>query len=78
MNKKDQKTMTFFDSWRYSGSESSCSRKCVDMNVKNYGFKSLKEALNTNWQLVSKAGEEEMTLDESCTCVGTSSVLSKK
>ncbi len=78
LNKKDQKTMTFFDSWRYSGSESSCSRKCVDMNVKNYGFKSLKEALNTNWQLVSKAGEEEMTLDESCTCVGTSSVLSKK
>lgn len=78
LNKKDQKTMTFFDSWRYAGSEANCSRKCIDMNVKNYGFKSLKEALNTNWQLVSKAGEEEMTLDDSCTCSGVSAVLTKK
>lgn len=78
LNKKDQRTMTFFDSWRYSGSEASCSKKCIDMNIKNYGFKSLKDALTNNWQLVSKEGEEEMTLDDSCTCSGSSTVLSKK
>jgi 16S rRNA C1402 (ribose-2'-O) methylase RsmI len=78
LNKKDQKTMTFFDSWRYAGSEASCSKKCIDINIKNYGFKSLKDALSNNWQLVSKEGEEEMTLDDSCTCSGSSAVLSKK
>ena len=76
--KKDQKTMTFFESWRYSGSESLCAKKCLDMNVKNNGFKSLKEAASTNWQLISKVGEEEITLDDSCTCSGVSVVLTKK
>ena len=31
-NKKDQKSMTFFDSWRYSGKEVLCSKKCTDLN----------------------------------------------
>ena len=77
LSQKNQKTMTFFDSWRYSGSEASCSNRCYDINLKNNGFKTLKEALNNNWQLVSKIEETEITIDNNCTCAGSSVVLKK-
>jgi len=76
-NKKDEKTMTFFSSWRYTGSEATCSKKCTDMNVKNTGFKSLKDAQNSNWQLVSKVEEIEEAIDDYCTCSGSSLTLKK-
>lgn len=77
LSQKNQKTMTFFDSWRYSGSEASCSNRCYDINLRNNGFKTLKEALNNNWQLVSKIEETEITIDNNCTCSGSSVVLKK-
>ena len=77
LGQKNQKTMTFFDSWRYSGSEAACSKRCYDINVKNNGFKTLKEATSNNWQLVSKIEETEQMLDNSCTCAGSSVVLKK-
>jgi hypothetical protein len=77
LSQKNQKTMTFFDSWRYSGSEASCSKRCYDINVKNNGFKTIKEATSNNWQLVSKIEETEQMLDNSCTCTGSSVVLKK-
>ena len=77
LGKKDQKTMTFFNTWRYSGSEASCSKKCTDINQRTNGFKTLKEALSNNWQLVSKGDDIEEAIDDSCTCSG-SSVLVKK
>lgn len=77
LSQKNQKTMTFFDSWRYSGSEASCSNRCYDINLKNNGFKTLKEALNNNWQLISKIEETEITIDNNCTCAGSSVVLKK-
>lgn len=76
-NKKDQKTMTFFDSWRYSGKEAPCSKKCTDLNKRSTGYSTLKEAVNNNWQFVSKAEEIEEAIDNTCTCSG-SSVLVKK
>ncbi len=78
LSKKDEKTMTFFDSWRYTGSEASCSKRCTDMNLKNNGFKTLKEALNNNWQLVSKIEETEEAIDDYCTCSGASLLVKKK
>ena len=76
-NKKDQKAMTFFDSWRYSGKEAPCSKKCTDLNKRSTGYSTLKEAVNNNWQLVSKTEEIEEAIDDSCTCSGYS-VLVKK
>ena len=77
LGKKDQKTMTFFNSWRYSGSEALCSKKCTDINQRTTGFRTLKDALSNNWQLVSKGDDIEEAIDDNCTCSG-SSVLVKK
>ncbi|MDD2896735.1 MAG: hypothetical protein PHG81_12030 [Aliarcobacter sp.] len=77
LGKKDQRTMTFFNSWRYSGSEASCSKKCTDINQRTTGFRTLKDALSNNWQLVSKGDDIEEAIDDNCTCSG-SSVLVKK
>lgn len=76
-NKSQQKTMTFFDSWRDSGNKALCSTKCNALNVKTNGYKTLQEAISNNWQLVSKVGEIEEAIDDSCTCSGYS-VLVKK
>lgn len=75
--KSQQKTMTFFDSWRDSGNKALCSTKCNALNVKTNGYKTLQEAISNNWQLVSKVGEIEEAIDDSCTCSGYS-VLVKK
>lgn len=77
LGKINQKTMTFFNTWRYSGSEASCSKKCTDINQRTTGFKTLKEAISNNWQLVSKGDDIEEAIDDNCTCSG-SSVLVKK
>ena len=69
--------MTFFDSWRDSGDKALCSTKCNALNVKTNGYKTLQEAVSNNWQLVSKVGEIEEAIDDSCTCSGYS-VLVKK
>ena len=75
--KSQQKTMTFFDSWRDSENKALCSTKCNTLNVKTNGYKTLQEAISNNWQLVSKVGEIEEAIDDSCTCSGYS-VLVKK
>jgi|GEM_PF-5075475 len=77
LNKKGQRTMIFFDSWRDSGNKALCSTKCNALNVKTNGYKTLQEAISNNWQLVSKVGEIEEAIDDSCTCSGYS-VLVKK
>lgn len=77
LSQKNQKTMTFFDSYRFAGSEASCSKRCYDINIKNNGFKTLKDALSNNWQFVSKIEETEETLDNNCTCKGSSVLLKK-
>ncbi|AXX90145.1 hypothetical protein CKA55_04590 [Arcobacter suis] len=77
LSNKSQKTMTFFDSWRDSGNKALCSTKCNALNLKTNGYKTLKEAVSDNWQLVSKVGEIEEAIDDSCTCSGYS-VLVKK
>lgn len=77
LGQKNQKTMTFFDSYRFAGSEASCSKRCFDINVKNNGFKTLKDALSNEWQFVSKIEETEETLDNNCTCKGSSVLLKK-
>lgn len=76
-NKNQEKTMTFFDSWRDTENKALCSTKCNALNLKTNGYKTLKEALSNNWQLVSKVGEIEEAIDDSCTCSGYS-VLVKK
>lgn len=77
-SKKDEKTMTFFDSWRSSNNQGACSKKCTDINIKNNGFKTLKEAQNNNWELISRVGDTEEALDDFCTCSGSSVLLKKK
>lgn len=77
LSNKSEKTMTFFDSWRDSGDKALCSTKCNALNVKTNGYKTLQEAVSNNWQLVSKVGEIEEAIDDSCTCSGYS-VLVKK
>ena len=77
LSNKSEKTMTFFDSWRDSGNKALCSTKCNALNLKTNGYKTLKEAVSDNWQLVSKVGEIEEAIDDSCTCSGYS-VLVKK
>lgn len=77
LGQKNQRTMTFFDKWRYSGSESLCSKKCNDINLKTTGYKSLKEALSNNWQFVSKVDDIEEAVDDNCTCTGSSLVVKK-
>jgi hypothetical protein len=78
LNKKGQRTMTFFDSWRYTGNKTSCSNKCTNINLKSTGFKTLKEAISNNWQLVSKVGDIEEAIDDSCTCTGYSVLVKKE
>lgn len=78
LNKKGQRTMTFFDSWRYTGNKTSCSNKCTNINLKSTGFKTLKEAVSNNWQLVSKVGDIEEAIDDSCTCTGYSVLVKKE
>ena len=75
--KKDEKNMTFFDSWRDSGNKKTCLNKCNDINLKSNGYKTLQDAIKNNWQLISKIGEIEEAIDDSCTCSGYS-VLVKK
>ena len=77
LSNKSEKTMTFFDSWRDSGNKALCSTKCNALNLKTNGYKTLKEAVSDHWQLVSKVGEIEEAIDDSCTCTGYS-VLVKK
>lgn len=77
LSNKSEKTMTFFDSWRDSGNKALCSTKCNALNLKTNGYKTLKEAVSDNWQLISKVGEIEEAIDDSCTCTGYS-VLVKK
>jgi hypothetical protein len=76
-NKKDQRTMTFFDSWRYSGKEAVCSKRCTDINKRTTGYSTVKEAVNNNWQLVSKVEDIEEAIDNTCTCSGYSVLLRK-
>jgi hypothetical protein len=76
-NKKDQRTMTFFDSWRYSGKEAICAKRCTDINKRTTGYSTVKEAVNNNWQLVSKVEDIEEAIDNSCTCSGYSVLLRK-
>lgn len=75
--KKDERNMTFFDSWRDSGNKKTCLNKCNDINLKSNGYKTLQDATKNNWQLISKIGEIEEAIDDSCTCSGYS-VLVKK
>lgn len=76
-NKKDQRTMTFFDRWRYTEKEALCSKKCININKRTTGYTTLKEATNSNWQLISKMGEIEEAIDENCTCSGYTVLLKK-
>jgi len=76
-NKKDQRTMTFFDSWRYSGKEAICAKRCTDINKRTTGYTTIKEATANNWQLVSKVEDIEEAIDNTCTCSGYSVLLRK-
>jgi hypothetical protein len=76
-NKKDQRTMTFFDSWRYSGKEAVCAKRCTDVNKRTTGYTTIKEATSNNWQLVSKVEDIEEAIDNTCTCSGYSVLLRK-
>lgn len=76
-NKKDQRTMTFYNSWRYTEKEALCSKKCININKRTTGYSTLKEASNNNWQLISKMGETEEAIDLNCTCTGYSVLLKK-
>lgn len=76
-NKKNQRTMTFYNSWRYTEKEALCSKKCTNINKRTTGYSTLKEASNNNWQLISKIGEIEEAIDLNCTCIGYSVLLKK-
>jgi hypothetical protein len=76
-NKKNQRTMTFYNSWRYTEKEALCSKKCTNINKRTTGYSTLKEANNNNWQLISKIGEIEEAIDLNCTCIGYSVLLKK-
>ncbi|MDY0052284.1 MAG: hypothetical protein RBR65_07060 [Aliarcobacter sp.] len=76
-NKKDQKTMTFFDSWKQTGKDPLCSTKCKSVNKRSTGYLTLKEATANNWQILSKVGEIKETIDETCSCTGYSLILKK-
>ncbi|MDZ7819950.1 MAG: hypothetical protein U5K55_15660 [Aliarcobacter sp.] len=76
-NKKDQTTMTFFDSWKQTGKDPLCSTKCKSINKRSTGFTTLKEATANKWQIVSKVGETSEAIDQTCTCVGSSLILKK-
>ena len=76
-DKKDQTTMTFFDTWKQTGVDPLCSTKCKSINKRSTGFTTLKEATDTKWQLVSKIGETSETVDETCSCTGSSVILKK-
>ena len=76
-NKKDQTNMTFFDSWRQTGKDPLCPTKCKSINKRSTGFTTLKEATASKWQIVSKIGETSQTVDETCTCTGSSLILKK-
>ncbi len=76
-DKKDQTTMTFFDTWKQTGVDPLCSTKCKSINKKSTGFTTLKEATDTKWQIVSKIGETSETVDDTCTCTGSSVILKK-
>lgn len=77
-NKKDQTTMTFFDSWKQTGKDSLCPTKCKSINKRSTGFTTLKEATDSKWQILSKIGETSEMIDETCTCTGFSVVLKKQ
>lgn len=76
-DKKDQTTMTFFDTWKQTGVDTLCSTKCKSINKRSTGFTTLKEATDTKWQIVSKIGETSEMVDNTCTCTGSSIVLRK-
>ena len=76
-DKKDQTTMTFFDTWKQTGVDTLCSTKCKSINKRSTGFTTLKEATDTKWQIVSKIGETSEMVDNTCTCTGSSVVLRK-
>jgi hypothetical protein len=74
---KNQKTMTFFESWKSTESKALCATKCTSINKQSTGYSTLKDATNSNWQLVSKMGETDEVIDDSCTCSGYSVILKK-
>lgn len=77
-NKKDQTTMTFFDSWKQTGKDSLCPTKCKSINKRSTGFTTLAEATANKWQILSKIGETSEMIDETCTCTGSSVILKKE
>ena len=77
-NKKDQTTMTFFDSWKQMGNDPICSTKCKSINKRSTGFSTLKEATDNKWQIISKIGETSEAIDGTCTCTGSSVILKKQ
>ena len=76
-SKKNQSTMTFFDSWKQIGTDPLCSTKCKNINKKTTGFTTLQEATAQKWQLISKVNEISETIDTTCTCSGSSVILKK-
>lgn len=76
-NKKDQRTMTFFDTWNNTGKSTLCPTKCKSINKRSTGYTTLKEATDNNWQVLSKVGETSEAIDDSCTCSGYSVLLKK-
>jgi hypothetical protein len=76
-NKKDQRTMTFFDSWKQIGKDPLCATKCKSVNKRSTGYLTLKEATANNWQVLSKVGETAEIIDETCSCTGYSLILKK-
>ena len=72
-----QKTMTFFDNWRFNGDELLCRTKCQEKNLMNNGYLSLQYALNDGWQFVTKINEISFNPNPDCQCIGAQVLLKK-
>lgn len=76
-SRRGQYSMTFYHTWSYRGEEKVCSNKCIELNIRNNGYSYIQEALNDNWNFISRISDTSKTINNDCICKGTNILLKK-
>ncbi|WP_304545985.1 hypothetical protein [Sulfurimonas microaerophilic] len=77
-DRNGQFMMTFYDSWAYSGTESTCANICIEANEANTGYRSLQDAINDGWKFISQISNTKRDMNHSCKCQGANILLEHK